>query len=233
MPAREPPPRSDFQIGRKEIQIEHKEIKAQHKEIKILCNQILGFPSPNRALSRDYADPQGLFSFLGRFRAQRARRSEAGLVRPGLFVALLSSFRILQFQEASEGLAPFPIADCVFVRRMDAISPSRRLRASRAGTGGNRCVHGANAPGTRGKTGQLIRRPARMRPLKRARSGSSPLTSGRAPALHACEYLTMPPFESYPFGFAHARRERPPQRPDGKRRRTIARMRDQWRRSPR
>jgi hypothetical protein len=30
--------------------------------------KMLGFPSPNRALSRGYADPHGLFLFMRRFR---------------------------------------------------------------------------------------------------------------------------------------------------------------------
>jgi hypothetical protein len=34
-------------------------------------------------------------------------------------------------------------------------------------------------------------------------------TSGRAPALHASDYLTTPAFETHPFRFAHPRRMRP------------------------
>ncbi len=60
-------------------------------------------------------------------------------------------------------------------------------------------------PGDRGpaeKTGRSIRRPARIRSLHQARSGfRANGTSGRAPALHAKEYLTTPAFEylSLPF----------------------------------
>ena len=68
-------------------------------------------------------------------------------------------------------------------------------------------------PGDRGpaeKTGRSIRCPARMRPLRKSPNRfRAQWTSGRAPALHACEYLTTPAFEFFPFGFADARRMRP------------------------
>ncbi len=50
------------------------------------------------------------------------------------------------------------------------------------------------------KTGRSIRCAAEIRPLEEPDPVSSLRNSGRAPALHACKYLTMPVLESYPFG---------------------------------
>jgi hypothetical protein len=41
-----------------------------------------------------------------------------------------------------------------------------------------------------------------MRPLKEPEPVSSLWISGRAPALHACEYVSTPAFDTYPFRFA-------------------------------
>jgi hypothetical protein len=79
----------DFQILRNKIQIFRNEIQAPWNKIQIRRNeiqiQILEFPSPKRALSRGYADAQGLFSFWGRFRPLLVR---FGLcVVPSVFVS--------------------------------------------------------------------------------------------------------------------------------------------------
>jgi hypothetical protein len=49
------------------------------------------------------------------------------------------------------------------------------------------------------KTGRSIRCAARIRPLEREPEPVSGLSSGRAPALHACVCLTTPVFSAYPF----------------------------------
>jgi hypothetical protein len=76
---------------------------------------------------------------------------------------------------------------------LDAICPTRRPRASRAGTGepslkgGNRgtLASSGHRPEIQGKkTGRSIRCPARIRPLKKSPIRLEPLASGRAPALH-------------------------------------------------
>jgi hypothetical protein len=49
-------------------------------------NKILGFPSPNPALSRSYADPQGLFSFWAASGLKGATAAPALLARLALSV---------------------------------------------------------------------------------------------------------------------------------------------------
>jgi hypothetical protein len=153
------------------------------------------------SLIKELRRPPGL---LGRFRPQRRHRRWPRLFASGCLSLLLSSFLILQFHEASEGLAPFRSRILVFVRRLDAISARvRRPRALRAGTEGTVASteqSPGREPGDRGraeKTGQLIRCPARMRPLKGPIRLEPWLADGRQPFMPQ-EYLTIPAFESFP-----------------------------------
>ena len=66
--------------------------------------QILGFPSPNQALSRGYADPQGVFSFLRRFPPQGRRGGGVACSLRVVFVSILRSL------EQMKGWRHFPIA---------------------------------------------------------------------------------------------------------------------------
>jgi hypothetical protein len=56
----------EIQIQRKEIQIFRNDIQGGHNKIQIRRNeiqiQIPLFPSPNRAFSSTYADPQGVIA---------------------------------------------------------------------------------------------------------------------------------------------------------------------------
>ena len=143
-----------------------------------------------------YADPHGLFSFLRRFRPQRGHGSVGVACSPRSLSFLLSSFRFLRSPRASEGLAPFRS------RTLGRHLPRLGGREPHGREPGNPGVHGHRPEDQGKKTGRSIRCPARIRPLKKSPIRLEPLASGRAPALHACECLTMPVFEPYPFGFA-------------------------------
>jgi hypothetical protein len=188
----------DFQTFRKEIQIFRKEIQAGPEGTKFNPSISFAESSLMKGLRRP---PHGLFCFW----AASGLKGAAESVRRCLFAlgslsVLLSSFRVLRSSRASEGLAPFWSRICVFVRRMDAICPTRRA-ASLKGENQGTSVHESPShnprvmsPGTGTedavKTGQSIGCPARMRPLKEPEPVSSLWISGRAPALHACECLT-------------------------------------------
>ena len=98
--------------------------------------------------------------------------------------------------------------------RVGAASPTCRPRSLMStkrepGVHGSRVMNPGPTRDLAEKTGRSIRCPARIRPLHQARTGFELKPSGRVPALHASEYLTIPAFKIYPFGFAHARRMRP------------------------
>jgi hypothetical protein len=67
----------------------------------------LGFPSPNRALSRGYADPPRRFFFLPPLPALEADGGRRCLFAPDGLPSFCLRFRVLRSDEASEGLAPF------------------------------------------------------------------------------------------------------------------------------
>jgi hypothetical protein len=70
-------------------------------------------------------------------------------------------------------------------------------------------VRRAKAPGLAERTGESIRRPARIRSLHQARSGSSLWPAdGRQPFMPKSISRSLPS-KAYPFRFAHARRMRP------------------------
>ena len=108
----------------------------------------------------------------------------------GLFVFPLSSFQLLRSHEASEGLAPF--RSRTLGRHFADLATASLIEREHEGTSRPRR--------TGEKTGGSIRCPARMRPLEKSPIRLEPLVSGRAPALHACECLTTPAFEYFPFG---------------------------------
>jgi hypothetical protein len=110
-------------------------------------------------------------------------------------------FRFLLFEQVREGLAPFQDRG-----RSGALRPTWPPRASGVREG-NPGVQGAKAPGLGEKTGRSIRRRQEFARFTKPDPASSQ-ASGRAPALHASEYLTTPAL-AYPFRFAHTRRVRP------------------------
>jgi hypothetical protein len=121
----------------------------------------------------------------------------------------------LRCLEASEGLAPSLRSRTIGRvsvrpwRPRSLMSAKREPRPTEPSPGykpGYKPGPGSADP--RKKTGRSIRCAARIRPLEKPEPVSN-ASSGRAPALHARECLTTPAFESYPFGFAHARRMRP------------------------
>jgi hypothetical protein len=104
-------------------------------------------------------------------------------------------FGFLRSREASEGLAPF--RSRTFGRHVSDL-------AAASLKGGNRgsVASSGLGPGPRAKTGRSIRCPARIRPLQKARSGSSLRPAdGRQPFMPASVSRPLP-FESCPFGFA-------------------------------
>jgi hypothetical protein len=94
--------------------------------------------------------------------------------------------------ERGEGLAPFLIADAraPFPSDPGGCGASSREKGTRRPR--------RKAPGHAEKTGRSIRRPACDTPTCQARSGVELKPSGRAPALHALEYLTTPAFKLIP-----------------------------------
>ena len=187
-----------IKIQRNEIQAGWTNSKSRRNEIQMKSLDFLRRIEPYQRVTRT---PTAFF-FLRRF---RPRRRHCGSVGVGLFaVAFCHSFIFvlgsLRFLQASEGLAPFPsrIAWAPF-------APTCRPRGLRRQKGTRRPTDQSRVmrPGTEDpwkKTGRSIRCPARMRPLQKSPIRLEPLASGRAPALHACECLTMPVFEPIPFG---------------------------------
>ena len=105
---------------------------------------------------------------------------------------LLSLFRVLHFHEASEGLAPF--------RSRNAWTPFPPDLAAASLIAKKGTLHGPKARGSGEKDRPIDPMSARIRPLENEPEPVfEPMTSGRAPALHACECLTIPAFKSYPF----------------------------------
>jgi hypothetical protein len=84
----------DFKIPRKEIQIFRNEIQAGWNKFQIRRNeiqiQILEFPSPNRALSRGYADPPRPLAALKAPQRRGAARSPGLFFVPLIFVSCSS-----------------------------------------------------------------------------------------------------------------------------------------------
>ena len=95
------------------------EIQVSRNEIQI---QNPPFPSPNRALSKSYADPRQHFFFFKPIPASNRRGRVGVAFSPGSLSILRPSFPVppCVFQ-AGEGLAPLTIAEGFFVRRLDAI----------------------------------------------------------------------------------------------------------------
>jgi hypothetical protein len=87
------PGRKSKLFGRK-IQIWQKEIQIRWQENQIQRLIFLGFPSPNRAFSKSYADPQGHFFFSSRFRPQTPEEEWALRARPGSLSVVRSSFPV-------------------------------------------------------------------------------------------------------------------------------------------
>jgi hypothetical protein len=164
----------------KEDQIFRKEIQGQEEAIPNPAegnpNKILAFSSPNRTLSRSYADPHGVFLVLRRFRPQ-TRRDRAGcLVRSGSF----SCSFCLRF--CSSGLMRQEKGWRHFDREcLDAVSADLAAASlcAKKGILGPRARRLGTRQGDRSDVRQEYVR------LKRARSGLEPSASGRAPALHA------------------------------------------------
>jgi hypothetical protein len=144
-----------------------------------------------------YDDPQGIFSFSWPIPASNAWAKQAAHGRPGSSLVLRSSFSVPPAVscKGSEGLAPFQDRG-----RLGAVSPTCRPRSFASAKRETRHPQ-TESPRIGEKTGRSIRCPARIRPLRQARTGFEPNNSGRAPALHALEYLTTPAFEdlSLPF----------------------------------
>jgi hypothetical protein len=109
------------------------------------------------------------------FRLQNAAAKQALRVAAGSSSVLRSSFSAppLCFMRGSEGLAPFMIADAW--RRLSDLSAAEPMSAKRElGAQGSP----GHEPGTEDleeKTGRSIRCPARIRPLRQARSGVEPM----------------------------------------------------------
>ena len=150
---------SKFQIRRKEIQIKS-----------------LRFLRRNRALSRSYADPHGVFFFCAVPASNAPRQRRGCSFAPDRFSFLLSSFQFLRLIEQVKGWRHFMIADA-----WTPFPPTWRPRSliARKGILGPR----SRARGTAEKTGRSIRCPARIRPLKKSpnrsraigkRTGASP-----------------------------------------------------------
>jgi hypothetical protein len=203
--------RNEIQIFRKENPNPRKENQAGGRKIQIQALNFLGFPSPNRAFSKSYADPQGIVFFSGRFRPQTPVEECALGVRPGLFVGSRASGLF----EASEGLAPFDrgCLGAVSTRpcRPRSLIAKKGILASpvpRVMIPGSLPGDGNREPAE--KTGRSIRRPAEIRPRERSPNRFRAWISGRAPALHAFRSISrMPVLESYPFVSPIARRMRP------------------------
>ena len=142
------------------------------------------------SLIKELRRPPRRFSFLRPFRPQ-TRRGSAGVARAPRIVSRSFCLRF-----SSSGLMKQVKGWRHFDReRLDAVSADLAAVSlcAKKGILGPRARGPGKRQGDRSDVRQEYVR------LKRARSGLEPLPSGRAPALHACECLTMPAFESYPF----------------------------------
>jgi hypothetical protein len=173
---------TDFQIPRKEIQISRNEIQPGRSKIQ---TQILGFPSPNRALSRSYADPIAFFLFApvpaSKGPPQRGgARSLRAVCRSFCLHFESSSLmkRVKGWRHFDRGLRLCETLG----RHFRPTSAAASLKGENRREPSRPC---GKAAGPAEKTGQSIRRPARMRPLEKNSIRLEPLASGRAPALHA------------------------------------------------
>ena len=129
----------------------------------------------------------------------RATAAQVLLV-PGCLSFLLSSFLVPPVYEASEGLAAFYSWIFVLVRRLDAIPPDLAAASLRARKKDPTSTE-QKARGPAEKTGRLIRCPARMRPLKRARTAFSGLGK-RTGASPSCLRVSHNACLQPTFGFA-------------------------------
>jgi hypothetical protein len=157
--------------------------------------------------------PRALFSFCA---ASRLKEAERGRRRcPFTWVPCVDSLVFISSSsglfERGEGLVPFSERG-----RLGAVPPDpggrgarwARKRETLASTENPRVM----SPGTeaQGKNGRSIRRPARIRSQKSPIRFSGPMDK-RTGASPSClkSVSRTPAFETYPFGFAHARRMRP------------------------
>ena len=193
----------DFKIPRKEIQIFRNEIQAGRNKFQIRRNEIQ-IQNPSISFAKS-----SLIKGLRRPPKATSGLESAAAAWGCSFAWLVCRsfdlrFLFLRSREASEGLAPF-LRSRTLGRRLSDWAAGKPHCAKR-GT----VASSDHRPEDREKkTGRSIRCAARMRPLKRARTGFEPLDSGRAPALHACEYLTIPAFEHLSLRFRPARRKWP------------------------
>ena len=177
-----------------QIQIQPNPGLIQQSPAKLKPKKILGFPSPNRALSRGYADPHGLFFFCAPIPPQRRPRGSVAAACSPLSVVLFRlHFGVLRSLEASEGLAPFLRSRTRWAPFPPDL-PAAEPRCAKKGNPVRGSIPGSKARGPR--TGNKDRPIDPMSgkntsASQKARTGFRALASGRAPALHASRSISQ------------------------------------------